>query len=85
MTYFWAVLGQKRTFLVFFADKYFHGSWQKRETWYTYGLRIAYKNRKGTHFVGHYSDLFLGHFKPKLVKNGQFWGIWLIKHPLLSD
>ena len=21
-----------------FADKYFHGSWQKHETWYSYGL-----------------------------------------------
>ena len=55
-----------------FADKYFHGSWQKHETWYSYGLRIVFKNRKGTHMVGHYSDLFLGHFKTKLVKNGQF-------------
>ena len=25
-----------------FADKYFHGSWQKHETWYNYGLKIAY-------------------------------------------
>ena len=55
-----------------FADKYFLGSWQKHETWYSYGLRVVYKNRKGTHIVGHYSDLFWGHFKPKLVKNGQF-------------
>ena len=67
-----------------FADIYFHGSWEKYETWYNYGLRIAYKNTKGTHIVGHYSDLFLGHLKPKLVKNGQSWGTLLIKHPLLS-
>ena len=32
----------KRTFLCVFADKYFHGSWQKHETWYSYGLRIVY-------------------------------------------
>ena len=25
-----------------FADIYFHGSWEKYETWYNYGLRIAY-------------------------------------------
>ena len=57
-----------------FADKFFHGSWQKHETWYNYGLKIANENRKGTHVVGHCSDIFWGHFKPKFVKTDNFGG-----------
>ena len=30
-----------------FADIYFHGSWEKYETWYSYGLRIDYKIGRG--------------------------------------
>ena len=53
MTYFWAVLSQKKDIFGDFADKYFHGSWWKHETWYNYGLSIACKNRKGGHILGH--------------------------------
>ena len=83
MTYFGAVLSQKRTFLVILQINTFKDLGRSMKLgWYSYGLRIAYKNRKGTHVVvGHCSDLFSGHFKAKLVKNGQSWGILFIKHP----
>ena len=80
MAFFGAVLSQKRTFLVILKINTFKDLGRSMELgWYSYGLRIAYKNRKGTHVVvGHCSDLFLGHFKAKLVKNGQSWGIYLL-------
>ena len=82
MTYFGAVLSQKRIFLVILQINTFKDLGRSMKLgWYSYGLGIAYKNRKGTHVVVGSSDLFLGHFKAKLVKNGQSWGILFIKHP----
>ena len=83
MTYFGAVISQKRTFLVNLQINTFKDLGRSMKlVWYSYCLRIAYKNRKGTHVVvGHCSDLFLGHFMGILVKNGQSWGILFIKHP----
>ena len=87
MTYFGAVLSQKRTFLVILQINTFKDLGRSMKLgWYSYSLRIACNYRKGTHVVvGHCSDLFLGHSKAKLVKNGQSWGILFIKHHLISS
>ena len=44
----------------------------KHETWYNYGLRNAYKNRKETQAVSYPYDLILGHFRSKKDIFGNF-------------